>query len=178
MQDHAMQLLRDYPMVAHIKGRHDEDCKDSLHFKGQVNTQSGSHPYVHVPAEITKAKSALAKQPVAVAIDASHESFHFYYSGVITYEDCGSAENHGVLAVGYGIDKEFGGYWLVRNSWGTSWGEAGYFKVGLVNPFKLEQGFCGFMMDMYYPQIVIPEEKPSAVIDPNSADKNQESQDE
>jgi Papain family cysteine protease len=50
------------------------------------------------------ALSAIKQQPIAVAIDASHQSFHFYDSGVITFEDCGEAENHGVLAVGFGND--------------------------------------------------------------------------
>ena len=97
---------------------------------------------------------------MAIAIDASHQSFHFYESGVITFEDCGSAENHGVLAVGFGIDTDHGPYWLVRNSWGTSWGESGYFRIGQFNVFQMDSGYCGFMKDMYYPQVILPEEVP------------------
>ena len=96
-------------------------------------------------------RSAVAKQPVAVTIDASHQSFHFYESGVITFDDCGEAENHGVLAVGYGYDANYGPYWLVRNSWGTSWGEGGYFRLGMSD--EKPTGFCGFNNDAFYPSV-------------------------
>jgi hypothetical protein len=97
-------------------------------------------------------RSAVAKQPVAVTIDASHQSFHFYKSGVITFEDCGEKENHGVLAVGYGYDANYGPYWLVRNSWGTTWGVEGYFKLGMSD--EQPKGFCGFNNDAFYPSVV------------------------
>ncbi len=36
--------------------------------------------------------------------------------------------NHGVLLVGYGIHKSTP-YWIVKNYWGTGWGEKGYFRI-------------------------------------------------
>ena len=64
--------------------------------------------------------------PVAVSVAA--EEWSFYESGIFN-GDCGATINHAVTAVGYGTDEEGNDYWLVRNSWGETWGEKGYIKV-------------------------------------------------
>lgn len=70
--------------------------------------------------------------PVAVAIDASHLSFQFYSSGIYVEKSCKTANadlDHGVLAVGYGYtgsSPSTNQYYIVKNSWGTSWGIKGY----------------------------------------------------
>ena len=67
--------------------------------------------------------------PVCVAIDASQTSFQLYTSGIYNEPRCSPANlDHGVGCVGYGAEDGVK-YWIVRNSWGTVWGEAGYIRM-------------------------------------------------
>lgn len=68
-------------------------------------------------------KTAIAQQPQSVSIEADTAYFQSYTSGVLTSAaKCGTNLDHAVVAVGYGTDATAGGYYLVRNSWGKSWG--------------------------------------------------------
>jgi len=94
---------------------------------------------------------AVAARPVSIAIEADQSCFQFYTSGVLDDATCGTALDHGVLAVGYGTDSASGkDFWKVKNSWGTSWGMAGYINiVRNVNGNWARQ--CGLTSDPSYP---------------------------
>jgi len=95
-------------------------------------------------------EAAVAQQPVSVAIEADKEVFQHYTSGVLTNDACGSNLDHGVLAVGYGID---GGqkYWKVKNSWGTDFGEDGYIRIA--KGASSEGGECGIRKMASFPTL-------------------------
>ena len=94
--------------------------------------------------------TALTQQPVSVAVEADQATFQHYSSGVMT-ASCGSQLDHGVLVVGYGTD---GGqdFYKVKNSWGLSWGENGYIRLGRGSQYG-NTGQCGILMDPSYPVV-------------------------
>lgn len=98
--------------------------------------------------------AAIAIKPVSVALDAAKAVFQSYTSGVVT-TGCGIMLDHAVIAVGYGTDPVYGGYFLVRNSWGTSWGDNGYIKIGM-SPTGTAPGVCGINKAVYYPVTNVP----------------------
>ncbi|KAM7257820.1 hypothetical protein ACFE04_013561 [Oxalis oulophora] len=87
-------------------------------------------------------------RPVSVAFQVVSD-FRLYKSGVFTSTKCGSSPmdvNHAVLAVGYGEEKGMP-YWLIKNSWGASWGDNGYFKM------ELGKNMCGVATCASYPVV-------------------------
>ena len=94
-------------------------------------------------------KAAVAQQPVAIAIEADTRYFQSYSGGVLTSSSCGTNLDHGVLIVGYGTENGID-YWLVKNSWGTSWGDKGYVKIARSSSTN-DVGICGVAMDPSFP---------------------------
>ena len=96
------------------------------------------------PSDQLALKSAVALGPVSIAIEADAAIFQSYSSGVITSSLCGTKLDHGVLIVGYGEENGIK-YWLVKNSWGSNWGDNGFVKIERSESAK-DDGVCGIAM--------------------------------
>ncbi|KAL1195411.1 putative cysteine protease RDL5 [Cardamine amara subsp. amara] len=104
--------------------------------------------YENLPAnDESSLMKAVAHQPVTAIIDSSSREFQLYESGVFD-GTCKTNLNHGVVVVGYGTENGRD-YWIVKNSRGNTWGEAGYMKMArnIANP----RGLCGIAMRASYP---------------------------
>ena len=98
--------------------------------------------------------TALAQQPVSVAIEADQSSFQLYKSGVFT-GSCGTNLDHGVLLVGYGTMNGLD-YYIMKNSWDSTWGAQGYMYMARGidasgKPYNGGHGQCGVLMQGVYP---------------------------
>lgn len=105
--------------------------------------------YDIIPNSDIEMMSALSQQPVSVAIEADQKDFQLYSSGVFT-GNCGTKLDHGVALVGYGSLDNLD-YYILRNSWGTSWGSSGYMYLGRGEQYNNGAGQCGVLMEGSYP---------------------------
>lgn len=98
------------------------------------------------PNSVAQLKAAINKGVVSVTIEADRSVFQQYHSGILDSTACGTNLDHAVAAVGYGTEggKE---YYIVRNSWSSSWGDQGYIKIAAVEG----KGICGIQMQSLYP---------------------------
>lgn len=106
--------------------------------------------YVEIPkkSEVLLKDAVQNKGPVTVAIDASLFTFQFYKRGVYYDPLCAlGGLNHAVLAVGYGKQWKMD-YWLIKNSWGTGWGDNGYIKIR-----RNHRNHCGIASVASYPTV-------------------------
>ena len=139
-----VELESDYPYTAT-----DNECSfDAKKGVGYVDNFNDITP--NSPAQL---KAAVAYTPISVAIEADQIAFQGYTSGVVT-SGCGTDLDHGVLAVGYGTDATAGDYFIVKNSWGASWGDQGYIKIGAGI-----DNVCGILSAASYPSSRCADEK-------------------
>jgi len=130
----------DYPYVQHK--RWFRGCASA---KGLCQPQNHTRvdTFVDVKNTVDALVQAIADQPVSIAIEADQQSFQFYRKGVYSDPKCGNNLDHGVLAVGYGTSPDGKDYFLVRNSWGASWGDKGY--IQMARHSKQVNGTCGIL---------------------------------
>jgi len=139
IEKNKLETEGDYPYTAM-----DGSCTFAK-AKGVVGVVS----FKDVPANSPSAlASAVATGPVSVAIEADTSVFQSYSSGIISSTGCGTQLDHGVLVVGYGAEGSKQ-YWILKNSWGASWGEKGFFRI--LKTDKTGPGICGLQMQASYP---------------------------
>uniref|UniRef100_A0A8D8TQT2 Cathepsin L n=1 Tax=Cacopsylla melanoneura TaxID=428564 RepID=A0A8D8TQT2_9HEMI len=140
-ENHGIDTENSYPYEAE-----DDKCRYKPAKAGAVD-----RGYVDITeGDEDKLQAAVATiGPVSIAIDASHQSFQFYSEGVYYEPECNTTQlDHGVLIVGYGTDAEDQDYWLVKNSWNTTWGDQGYIKMA-----RNRENNCGVASSASYPLV-------------------------
>jgi len=128
--------------------------KNHLLCKRNCKPVSGTkvHNFVDVESNDAAIREAVSQQPVSIAIQANQQVFQFYQSGVFDSTECGNGVDHGVLMVGYGTDADTGlDYYTIKNSWGDSWGEDGFIRMGRETEDPL--GPCGLYQLVSYPNV-------------------------
>jgi len=161
----------DYPYWSGVTGM-TGNCKYDLERRTPVVSITGYNALPPNDMEATMTHLANVG-PLAVAANAS--PWQLYGSGV--FSGCSYSSNiginHAIQMVGYGTDPSKGDYWLVRNSWGSMWGEHGYIRLQreseltcgvdstpmdgtacVGGPGTDQQnvcGMCGILFDMSYP---------------------------
>jgi len=160
----------DYP----YKSGQTMDTEDCLYDVTNTAPNVGITGYDTMSNDLEGVMNHLAQVgPLAVAVDASY--WGGYRSGVFDgcSFDANIGLNHAVQLVGYGTDPAEGDYWIVRNSWGSSWGEGGYIRLqrqaeaqcginstpmdgtacvgGPGNDEQYVCGQCGVLFDVSYP---------------------------
>lgn len=117
-----------YPYTA-VNGR---QCLRGQNGVGPVSFPLRSTTTIRAP-QVEQMKAAIAANGAIVAIVAEITSSVYYGGGVYNDPACTPALDHGVLIVGWGVDKKDGNqaYWIVKNSFGSGWGEGGYIRIAL-----------------------------------------------
>lgn len=116
-----LMLDSDYPYIEARSVCKFDKNKAIGHFTEVIEVKSGS--------ETDLAAKCAQYGPVCIGIDATKASFQMYSSGIYDEPHCNIFMiDHGVGLVGYGSEGDIA-YWIVRNSWGTSWGEEGYIRM-------------------------------------------------
>jgi hypothetical protein len=119
-----------YPYTAQDGSCNSANCQPSPYLKiSSVNPVSQDENAIY---------SALQSAPLSICCDA--EPWQNYNGGIMTADQCGNSIDHAIQLTGYSPSQ--GGYWIVRNSWGASWGENGFIYL------QFGQNTCGITSEV------------------------------
>lgn len=139
--NHGLCSEAAYPYTSGTTGENGSCLESTCTIDSKLNIKS--HTDVQTNSD-SALMSALAQQPVSVAIQANQPAFQFYSGGVMT-GTCGANLDHGVLAVGYGTYTDGTDYYKVKNSWGSGWGMDGYILLQRGGDLNNGAGQCGIL---------------------------------
>ena len=100
---------------------------------------SGVYQYEKSPEGM---KRGLTIGPISMSLHASADSFRSYKGGIYNDISCPTNTNHAVQAVGWGREGNQL-YFIMRNSWGATWGDQGYMKIEAIQSKDRPLGICG-----------------------------------
>lgn len=135
--DQGMCLNSEVPYVAETNSCSEEElnCDKVATFTSCMDVPSRNEQAL---------AEAVYKTPVSVAIEADTTVFQFYKGGILDSDQCGTQLDHGVLVVGYGSESNQD-YWIVKNSWSSTWGDNGYIRIAKSSSTNSD-GVCGIAM--------------------------------
>lgn len=145
-ENHGLDTEESYPYHGKVEECHFSESNIGSTCSGFVDIESGDEKAL---------RDALATiGPVSVAIDVTEDKFMLYKDGIFVDTECANGLddlNHGVLVVGYGKsigDTKKQDFWIVKNSWGTKWGENGYIRMA-----RNVKNMCGISTRASYPLV-------------------------
>ncbi|XP_054165170.1 cathepsin L-like [Oppia nitens] len=130
----GLNNVKDYPYINKpVDCKYNKEKRIDLDIKDIIRIDSGDDEEL--------ATVIYKHGPVSVGIHAT-PMFYKYKNGIFNDVECNASDiNHAVVAVGYDPD-----YFIIKNSWGTHWGEDGYIRVS-----RSKTNNCGVSEQCYYP---------------------------
>ena len=137
---YGLESASDYPFTA---------GKGTCHYdKSKIAVKMKSLAKVH-PDQSATLEAAITKEPTLVGFDMTTIAMQ-YAGGILDTDKCGTQINHTMLAVGFGTSGNGQDFYILKNSWGTSWGEQGYMRVAAK---ASGPGVCGVQVYETFPVI-------------------------
>ncbi|KAL6053208.1 Cathepsin K [Balamuthia mandrillaris] len=144
----AFEFARDRGILRQLTYPYNGTQAECAYPKSSVVTTIDAFEEIPMGSEATLTRVVASVGPVAVGIDATNRAFQFYRSGIFRDYNCArNTPSHAMLLVGYGSDADKD-YWILKNSFGTEWGDGGYFYLS-----RNEDNMCGIASAASFPVI-------------------------